>query len=247
MNPFVCVEFTAKDVVKAVKRKDVVVVIDVLRCCSTIITALANGVEGVLPTRTVKEARALHEVFPEFLLAGERRGLKPRGFNLGNSPYEFSPEAIKGKRVIMTTTSGTKAIALSKNARWVLIGAFLNAEAVAKAALTIAERETTGISLLLFGRSGRFSLEDFICAGLIVENLLTNKVQLDDAALASLLAFQQSRQSLYTILQNGRHAQYLRTIGFEDDVKFCSKINVFKIVPFLSNGMVVPLPRSLKT
>jgi len=232
--------------VKAVQRKDVVVVIDVLRCCSTIITALANGAEGVLPTKTVKEARALHKKFPRFILAGERRELKTGGFDLGNSPYEFSPEAIEGKRIIMTTTSGTRAITLSKNAKWVLIGAFLNAEAVAKAALTIAERETTGISLVLSGRKGRFSLEDFICAGLIVEHLPMNKVQLDDAALASLLAFRQSRESLYTILQKGRHAQYLRTIGFEDDVKFCSKANVFEIVPFLKNGIVVPLPRSLK-
>lgn len=241
MNLLVSLEFTAKDAVKAVQRRNVVIVIDVLRCCSTIVTALANGAKGVIPTKTVMEARTLHKKNPEFTLAGERKGLKPRGFDLGNSPLEFSADAVKEKHIILTTTSGTRAIALSKNARWVLIGALLNAEAVAKAALKIAEKENSGISLVLSGKEKHFSLEDFICAGLIVESLPINKVECSDAALASLLAFQESRRSLYTIIQKGRHAQYLKNIGLEEDVRFCSQTNMFKIVPFLRKEMIIPL------
>ena len=155
MRPLVSLEFSAKDALKAVQRGDAVIVIDVLRCYSTIVTALAKGAEGVIPTKTVNEARGLHKKHSELILAGEKGGIKPRGFDLGNSPLEFSPQAIGGKRIIFTTTSGTKAIVLSQKTRWVLIGALLNAEAVAKAALKIAEKEKVGISLVLSGREGK--------------------------------------------------------------------------------------------
>jgi len=242
MRPSVSLEFSAKDALKAVKRGDAVIVIDVLRCCSTIVTALANGAQGVIPTKTVNEARRLHKKHPKFILAGERGGIKPRGFDLGNSPLEFSPQAIGGKRIIFTTTSGTKAIVLSQKTRWVLIGALLNAEAVAKAALKIAEKERLGISLVLSGREGKhFSLEDFLCAGLIVESLPTDRVELSDAALGSWLAYQQSRGSLYETIQKGYHARYLKTMGFEEDARFCSQVNVFDIVPVYRNGTTIPL------
>lgn len=246
MRPLVSLEFSAKDTLKAVQRGDAVIVIDVLRCCSTIVTALANGAEGVIPTKTVNKVRRLHKKHPELILAGERGGIKPRGFDLGNSPLEFSPQAIGGKRIIFTTTSGTKAIVLSQKTRWVLIGALLNTEAVAKAALKIAEKEKVGISLVLSGREGKnFSLEDFLCAGLIVENLPAERVELSDAASGSWLAFQQSRRSLYETIQDGYHARYLKSIGFEGDIHFCSQVNVFDIVPIYRNGIIVPLDLNL--
>lgn len=227
----VSLELSAKDAVKAVSRGDVLVVIDVLRCCSTIVTALANGAKEVIPTKTIKEAQALHKKHPEFLLAGERRGLKPKGFDLGNSPLEFSSNIVKEKCVILTTTSGTKAICSSKNARWVLIGAFCNAEAVAKTAFEIAEKEKIGISFVLSGTHGRFSLEDFMCAGAIVENLPVDKIECPDAVLAASLTFQQSYERLTEIIQRGSHARYLRDIGHEEDVKFCCQLNAHPVVP----------------
>ncbi|MFQ6080838.1 MAG: 2-phosphosulfolactate phosphatase [Candidatus Bathyarchaeia archaeon] len=242
MRPLVSLEFSAKDAPKAVQRGDAVIVIDVLRCCSTIVTALANAAEGVIPTKTVSEARRLHKKHPELILAGERGGIKPKGFHLGNSPLEFSPRAIGGKRIILTTTSGTKAIVLSQKTGWVLIGALLNSEAVAKAALKIAEKERLGISLVLSGRGGKhFSLEDFLCAGLIVGSLPTDRVELSDAALGSWLSFQQSRRSLYETIQDGYHARYLKSIGFEEDIRYCSQVNVFDIVPIYRNGIITPL------
>ena len=232
---------TAKDIAKAVQRGNVIIVIDVLRCCSTIVTALANAAEGVIPTKTVREARVLHKKHPEFILAGERRGIKLKGFDLGNSPLDFSPQKVKGKHIILTTTSGTKAIISSKKANFVFTGAFLNAEATAKAALRIAEQEGTGISLISAGTNGRFSLEDFICAGAIAKGFSADNVEHSDAVLAALLAFQQARKSLDRVIQSGYHARYLISQGFEEDVKFCSQLNVFKIVPFLKDETTVPL------
>jgi len=237
--------FTTKDIAKAVQRGDVIIVIDVLRCSSTIVTALANAADAVIPTKTVKEARILHKKHPEFILAGERRGIKPKGFDLGNSPLEFSPQKVKGRQIILTTTSGTKAIILSKNAKYVFTGAFLNAEATAKAALNLAQQEKIGISLISAGTNGRFSLEDFICVGAIVESFPADNLEHSDAILAALLAFQQTRKSLDRVIQSGHHARYLISQGFEEDVKFCSQLNIFKIVPFLKGEIIVPLNGSL--
>jgi 2-phosphosulfolactate phosphatase len=237
--------FTAKDVAKAVQRGNVIIVIDVLRCCSTIVTALANAADGVIPAKTVKEACVLHKKHPEFILAGERRGLKPKGFDLGNSPLEFSRQKVQGKHIILTTTSGTKALISSKNAKYVFTGAFLNAEATAKATSKIAEREETGISLISAGTDGRFSLEDFICTGAIAESFPADIVEHSDAVLAALLAFQQAGKSLDRVIQSGYHARYLTSQGFEEEVKFCSQLNLFQIVPFLKGDTIVPLKGSL--
>ncbi len=237
--------FTAKEIAKAVQRGDVIIVIDVLRCSYTIVTALANAAEGVIPTKTVKKARVLHKKHPEFVLAGERRGIKPKGFDLGNSPLEFSPQKVKGRRIILTTTSGTKAVISSKKAKYVFTGAFLNAEATAKAALEIAIWKETGISIISAGTDGHFSLEDFVCAGAIAKSLLADNIEHSDAVLAALLAFQRARQSLERAIRSGFHARYLISQGFEEDVKFCSQLNVFNLVPFLNGETVVPLNGSL--
>jgi len=235
-------EFTSKDIAKAVQRGDVIIVIDVLRSCSTIVTALGNAADGVVPARTVKEARGLHKRNPGFILAGERRGIKPKGFDLGNSPLEFSSQRVKGKHIILTTTSGTKAIVSAKNAKRVLVGCFLNARAVAKAASKIAAQEETGISLIPVGTAGRFSLEDFICAGAIAHELPAYHVEHSDGVLAALLAFQRARKSINRVIGSSDHARHLKSLGFEKDVRFCCRLNLFEIVPLLMGGLIVRLP-----
>ncbi|MEM2936000.1 MAG: 2-phosphosulfolactate phosphatase, partial [Candidatus Bathyarchaeia archaeon] len=147
---------------------------------------------------------------------------------------------VKNKLIILTTTSGAKAISLAKNGRWVFIGALLNVETVAKEALKMAERERRGISLLLAGKEGSFSLEDFICAGAVIENLPKKNVELSDAALAAALAFRQAQGSLSSVIRQGSHAQYLKSIGLEEDVEFCSQINIFPTVPVLKDEVIVP-------
>jgi len=245
LKPFVSLEFFAKDTVKAVERGEVIVIIDALRCCSTIVTALANGATCIIPIETIPEAQRLRKRYPEFVIAGERKGLKPKGFTLGNSPLEFSYEVVKGRAIILTTTSGTKAISSSKKGKWVLVGAFLNAKAIAEVSLKIAEKEGTEISLVLAGKEGQFSLEDFLCAGAIAEDFPAERVELDDAVRAALLSFKGARHSLKKVIQQGSHAQYLEKKGFENDVEFCSKMNIFTVVPFLKKEKIVPLETSI--
>ncbi len=247
MKTPVSLEFFLKDATNAVQREDVVIVIDVLRCCSTIVTALANGAKEITPAKTLKEARMLHDKHPECVLAGERKGVRPEGFDLGNSPLEFSSRKVKGRHIVLTTTSGTKAIVLSRNAKQVLIGALRNAETVAKAALKIARKEKVGISLILSGKSRHFFIEDFICAGAITQSLEDNKVEHSDAVLAALLCFLQARDDLEGVIQSGRHATYLKSVGFGDDVKYCSQQNVSKIVPYLNGAVITPLTAFAET
>lgn len=241
MKTAVNLEFFIGDVASAVRRKDIVIIIDVLRCCSTIATALVNGARAIVPVTTLKEAQALYRKHPASVLAGERRGVKPKGFTLGNSPLEFTRGRVKGKHVVLTTTSGTRAIVLSRDARVVLAGALLNAKSVAEAASRIAENEEIGISFVLSGRSRHFFMEDFLCAGAIAEYLEVAEKDSSDSVVSATLCFRQAQDDLQSVIASGGHAAYLKNIGFREDAKFCSRLNVFRVVPSLEDGVIVPL------
>ena len=231
-------ELAARAAVQAVRRKDLIVVIDVLRCTSSILNAFANGAKEVIPTRTLREAHRLRESHPSFLLAGERRGVRPQGFDLGNSPLEFTRQKVSGRTLIFTTTSGTAALIRSKESDWVLIGGFLNAGSVASAALEIAEREEIGVSLVLSGRKGHFSLEDFLCGGAIAGRLLGTNVDLSDSTTGALLAFRQVKEILCETIMTGEHVRNLIDLGFEEDVRFSCQMDLLGNVPAYRNGVI---------
>jgi len=238
MTVKVNLELTAKDAVEAVRRRDIIVVVDVLRCTSSIINALANGARRIIPVKTLKEAYRLKSEHPSFLLAGERGGLKPRGFDFGNSPLEFTRGKVYGKTLIFTTTSGTAALFRCRTAKHVLIGSFLNASSVASKIMKIARGEGKDISIVLSGRKGCFSLEDFLCGGAIAEKLAGNDAALSDAAFASLFSFKQTGDSLLDYIAKGEHARSLAELGFGEDVKFCCQVDIFDIAPSLNDGAV---------
>jgi len=234
-------ELVARDAIKAVKRRDVIVIVDVLRCSSSILNAFANGAEAVIPAETLREAYDLRRQHSEYLLAGERRGLRPSRFDLGNSPLEFTREKVCGKTLVFTTTSGTAALTRVKEAKWVLIGALLNAKSVATKAMKTAKREHTGVSLVLSGRKGHFSLEDFICAGAVVDSLSGEEVILSDASFAALLAFRQTGNNLCASIMKGEHAKHLVELGFGEDVEFACQLDLLRIAPAYRDGVIKPL------
>jgi 2-phosphosulfolactate phosphatase len=233
------VEFWARDAGKAVGRGDLVVVIDVLRSGTSILNALANGARAVVPSMTLKEAYKLRSQHPTYLLAGERGGHKLKGFDLGNSPLEFTRERVDGKILVITTTSGTAALARSRAARWVLVGTFLNARAVARTAEEIAAREAVGVSFVLSGEKGKFSLEDFLCAGAIAKGFAAKNVHLSDKVQAALLAFKQAENDLTGSVMKAKHAEHLAQQGFKEDVAFCCRLNVLQTVPIYAGGKIV--------
>lgn len=237
---YVNMKLLAKDATRLVGTGDIIVVVDVLRCTSSIITALANGATCILPVRTVKEARQRHKENPTFLLAGERRGLKPKGFDLGNSPSAFINNRVRGNTIILTTTSGTTTIHHVKSCKHVFFGALLNAQSVAEKAYTFAKSENCGITFALSGTKGRFSLEDFLGAGAIIASFPKERIEYSDTAYASVLAFNKAKPELLTHIQMGNHARTLKNLGLENDVFFCSSLNKYTVVPYLNQNLVFP-------
>jgi 2-phosphosulfolactate phosphatase len=141
----------------------VIVVIDVLRATSVMVHAMSQGALEIIPVATVEEAFQMVEAFPRdsIILGGERESKKIPGFDLGNSPKEYVAERVRGRKLILTTTNGTKAFHLVSQGREILVGSFLNIEALAQRCLELNR------DLLIFpsGDEGNFSLEDNICRG----------------------------------------------------------------------------------
>jgi len=234
---FLKLGFSAKDAAKAAERKNVTIIIDVLRCSSTIISLLAKGAKEIFIAKSIKEAKTLHFKLKNSILAGERHGIKPKGFDFGNSPLEFTEENVKGKSVILTTTSGAKAIYVAKNSALTLIGAFLNVKFVSEAAFKKAKEKT--VALIASGKKYEFSLEDFICCGAIASELINLGInEFDDGVKAAVLAWENAKHNLKETIKNGNHAKYLIQKGFEKDVEFCSTINTLNIVPIYKDGAI---------
>lgn len=233
------VEFLARDAVKAVKRGDLIIIVDVLRCSSTIVTALANGAKAVIPVKTLGEARGKRLENPHYVLAGERGGLKPRGFDLGNSPLEYTRERVFGRIIVLTTTSGTRALIYSRGARWILVGSFLNARAVAERAIQIANNEGVGVSIIQSGVNGRFSLEDFICTGAIISRFPEKFIRLSDSAQAALLAFRHIENNLCASLMKSASSARLIELGFSKDIEFSCQMDYFRVVPVYNGEIII--------
>jgi 2-phosphosulfolactate phosphatase len=231
-------ELRARDAGEAVARSDLIIVIDALRSGTSILNALMNDARDVIPATSLREAYRLRGQHPNYLLAGERGGLMPKGFDLGNSPVEFAREKVAGKSLVMTTTSGTEALARSQGARWVLVGAFLNARAVAERAEEIAAMEGIDVSFVLAGEKGKFSLEDWLCAGAVAESFAAGKVCLSDKAQLALLAFKQAKGNLTGNIMKAEHAQHLAEMGFKEDIYFSCKLNTLQGVPVYRDGRI---------
>jgi 2-phosphosulfolactate phosphatase len=164
-----------------------VVVLDVLRATTTIVQALSVGAKSVFPVASIEEALRLANNFgrDEVLLAGERRCLPIEGFDLGNSPLEFTPEKVSGKILVMTTTNGTAAMKLAINAARVYIGSLLNLGAIVD---ELVRTEADPV-LLCSGRERHFALEDATSAGEYAARLMTARPGewvLNDGARAAL-------------------------------------------------------------
>src|SRR5262245_27251484 len=184
--------FSAAEVDPADLTDQTVVVIDVLRATSTIVTAVANGAKAVYPVGSPEDAVRLASSLGRegTLLCGERRGLKVEGYHLGNSPSEFTRDRVAGQRLVMSTTNGTHALqTAAASAERVLVGSLLNLGAVARLA-TFAD----GLVVLCAGREQRFALDDALCAGLLLDRVAEGRrdeLDLDDSGrLARMISGQ---------------------------------------------------------
>jgi len=199
------------------------VVFDILRATSSMITALANGAEQILPVASIDEALAAKAKYPEALLCGERAGLRITAvqtggteFGLGNSPREFTADVVAGKTLITTTTNGTRALRACANAEHTLIASFLNLTATAEHL-----RATTPENLVLVcsGTYEEAALEDTLAAGALADLLQEQFNECDDATQAARFLFT-SAPVEETILQAKNAQRLLSLPDLADDVSF---------------------------
>ncbi|UWG96104.1 2-phosphosulfolactate phosphatase [Dehalobacter sp. DCM] len=216
-----------------------VIVIDVLRATSTVITALANGCRVVVPVCGIEEAREIKAGESGVLLGGERRAQRIDGFDLGNSPSDYSPEVVSGKKVVITTTNGTKAIQAAQEASKIWIASLLNADSVTEAVKLFLARheEIRGLVIICAGTEERFDLPDTICAGMILAGLGSG-FSINDLGLAARMMYNISRENIKETLKNSRHGQYMLSIGMECDIDFCALVNIYSVVPVYQHGQI---------
>jgi 2-phosphosulfolactate phosphatase len=214
-----------------------VVIIDVFRTTSVIVTALEHGARAIIPAETVEEAWELSRSFAEgeVLLAGERKAVPIEGFHLDNSPYSFSEEKVNGRTVIMTTSNGTGAIKACRRWSALYIASFLNLSAVAE----ILVRRERDVSIVCSGTLGTFSLEDGLCAGMIVSSMRSmrrmEKLEVSDLGFA-MEALVEKESDIGRTLRAGSLAyRYLMQEGYERDVDYCLQKDRSRLVPTLGD------------
>jgi 2-phosphosulfolactate phosphatase len=233
------VALTAEDAAALPLEGAGVLVVDVLRASTTIIAALSNGCVGVIPVGEPEEARARAAALPPgtALVAGERRGEPLEGFDLGNSPLEFTAERVRGKTVVLTTSNGTRALLAARRAPAVAVAGLVNLTAAAAWAAA-AGRD---VAVLCSGDRGRVSLEDQVCAGLLVGLLSASTnghaVILTPAAAEARDVAVRYRGEPGRLALDSPWARHLTTRGRGADVAACLALDTHGLVPHLLPGV----------
>ena len=215
---------------EAVSGNRIIILVDVLRASSTIITALANGASAVVPVSTVSEARRVAVNSPNALLAGERSASPLPGFDYGNSPRDFLSKSIQSRIIILTTSNFTRVLGTPPSSCTILVGAFLNIDHVSRTALNLSRRYQRSIAVVAAGGLNRPAAEDDIASDHIIYRL-THPDNPPGYASSEDIA----RELLVT-----RHGSTLIRLGYEEDIHFCSKINSYSLTPILHQGAFVP-------
>jgi len=214
-----------------------VIIIDVLRATSVVATALNNGALKVMTSSSIEEAFAKKEKDPSLILGGERNAKKIKGFDFGNSPLEYTSENIAKKSILLCTTNGTQAVNKAKGAKVLIAASFLNIEAVVEFLQNLNE----DFSIICSGTNDNFSLDDGLCAGLLLHELREKTtVSTNDLGELIVMPFKNDTFSLIDLIQSAYHLKYLISMGYSKDVDYCLDINRLKIIPiWKKDGFIV--------
>ena len=205
-----------------------VVVVDVLRATTCMITALANGVDRILPVATLEEASEHQN--RGMITCAERDGRKAEGFDLGNSPFGFMDPALRGRTIVMTTTNGTKSIVLSRHAQSIVVGGFVNLGALSRH-LMVKGRD---VVIVCAGWKDRVNAEDTLFAGALAVKLKDHFKPANDSVLLAMASYEHTKNNLKHFLARASHFQRLMAFGLEKDIDFCLKEDTYHCVPCLS-------------
>lgn len=216
---------------------EIVVVIDVLRATSAICAAFDNGVKSIIPVPTVEEAREYKE--KGYLAGAERKGQIVEGFDFGNSPFSYMKEDFKNQEIVLSTTNGTKSLDVAKDAEIVVVGSFLNLEALSE----WLSKQEKNVLCLCSGWQDKFNLEDTICAGAICEFLINtgNFVSDEDSSIAAKYLFMSAKDNYLGYLKSSSHRRRLKNLNLNEDIKYCLTPNQTTVIPILKEGKLINL------
>jgi 2-phosphosulfolactate phosphatase len=221
----------------------IVVVIDVLRATSAMVAAFENGIDRIIPVATIEEAQQ-YIGRPGYIAAAERNGEVVQGFAYGNSPLAYVDQDLRGKTIVMTTTNGTKAINLAKDARTLVIGSFLNLSALSEWLV----EQNENILLLCSGWKDKFNLEDSAFAGAVMDRLLkSGKFGVEeDSSIAAKYMYMAARDNFLSLMKAAPRRRRIQQLKLLPDVKYCLTPDQSRVIPVLRNGelvrMELPVP-----
>ncbi len=230
--------FTPGEITEAAVKGKTVAVIDVLRACTTIAFALSRGCGSIIPVASVEAATGLAASLEKkvTLLGGEREGKRIDGFDLGNSPAEYTADVVKGKTLVLATTNGTRAISMSEGASEILITSFVNMGSVVSHAAALDNEDFT---IVCAGKNNRFALEDAVCAGMVIDRLISERdADLNDGAGAARDLYKKNEESIAALLRECEHGRYLDSLGFGRDLEICSRVDSLTILPLVKQGRI---------
>jgi 2-phosphosulfolactate phosphatase len=217
----------------------IVVVVDILRATSSIITAFHNGVERLIPVRTIEEARTFKD--RGYLIAAERDGRVLDFADFGNSPDNFSPERIRSRTIVYSTTNGTQAIQMAGRGHQVLVGGFLNISALA-AYLIARQRD---VLILCAAWKNKFSLEDSVFAGALTDKLLGSDRfdTICDSAHAARDLWLLAENDLVSYIDKAANRTRLKKLGLDSAIEYCHTQDVTDVIPVLEGEVLVRLKK----
>ena len=207
---------------------DLIITIDTLRASTVIIKALYNSAMGVYPVSTLSEAKKLKTILPSAILAGERKSFKIKGFDLGNSPLEFTKDNVNGKNIVLTTSNGTKVVKKFKKFGKTVTMALSNVKSVVE-----YSKNFQNILVVCSGSHGEVAMEDLYTAGVFVSML--EMPALNDGGL---IARALSNEKPIKILKTAHHGRYLSEKGMAEDlVESCIERDVIPVLKRDPSGL----------
>ena len=207
-----------------------VIVTDVIRATSSMVTAFANGVEKIIPVASIEKCKKLKQA--GYWIAGEREGKKIAGFDIDNSPFSYKNNQFQGKAIAMNTTNGTKAIVQAATAKEVIIGAFLNLNAIVQYSL----QQPNDVVILCAGHQDNVNIEDTLFAGALIDKMKNQVCLADDAAWIAHGLYQAVQDNLLAYVKNSPLYQF--KTSQEGDVAFCLQQSKYAVVPVFKDGII---------
>lgn len=205
----------------------IVVVVDIFRASTTMCAAFNNGAKYIIPVASVEEAK---EYKAKGYLVGAERNVKRCDFaDFGNSPFDYTPEKVKDKEIVFTTTNGTMAIEEAADSDCLIVGAFSNLEAVTQFCIG----KEKDVIVLCSGWNNRFNLEDSLFAGALAEALVEHGgySPQSDAVKVALSMWEEAKPNIRQYINRSEHIKRLEANNLQDSVNYCLTLDTVDLVP----------------